>query len=234
MTDGELSFYYHVSGDIEEQLSLSTNSVLSASSSRILYTPTDSGLSFYYHISGNITEELAVNTHSSLLLAKNTKKNLSIGLNTQSSLEFWKQMRYLCVLNVSTVSSLSVQDILNAGYLDIIQFGNLVLDNAQPDGNREYSFPCTEKRLLDGSRSLHVRGGISYVGKFTFITREYADIQALFNMVGTLQTLRVYGVPYRNCMVWSPIQIYQPKPQLSLWQVDITIYQDTSKTSITS
>jgi hypothetical protein len=234
MTDGELSFYYHVSGDIETDLSLSTISELFPSSNRVIYTPTDAGLTFWYHISGNITQELNLNTRHSLSLDRNIKKILPISLNTVSTLDIWKQTRYLCVLNVQTVSSLTAEDILNAGYQDIIQFGSLVLDNAEPDGKREYSFPCAEKRLLDGSRSLHVRGGISYVGKFKFVTREYADIQALFNMVGTLQTLRVYGVPYRNCMVWSPIQVFQPRPQHSRWEVEITVYQDTSKTSITS
>ena len=234
MTDGELSFYYHISGDIGADLSLSTISELFPSSNLTLYTPTDAGLSFWYHVSGNITEELDLRTRSSLALTRNIKQTIPIRLNTVSTLDLWKQTRYLCILNVQTVSSLAAEGILNAGYQDIIQFGSLMLENAEPDGNREYSFPCAEKRLLDGSRSLHVRAGISYFGKFKFVTREYADIQALFNMVGTLQTLRVYGVPYRNCMVWSPIQVFQPRPQHSRWEVEFTVYQDTSKTSITS
>jgi hypothetical protein len=234
VTDGELSFYYHVTGDILEEISLSTLSRISTDFKVQIYVPVDSGLSFWYNIAGDITAEYDLRTVSNLELSKSTKKIVSVDLITTSKLDFWKQARYLRILDLHTVSTMVPETILNAGYVDVIQFGSLVLKSAKPSGTREYSFPCAEKRLLDGSRSLHVRAGTSYIGKFTFETDNYADIQALFNMIGTLQTLRVYGVPYRNCMIWSPIEVKQYKPKLARWVINMTVYQDTSRTGITS
>lgn len=123
---------------------------------------------------------------------------------------------------------------MNAGYEDVIMFGDLILTSAQPEAEIEYSFPCKAVRLLDGSQSLHTSANLAFVGNYVFMTADYNDVQSLFNKVGTYQTLRVWGKPYRNCMIWSPIKVKQPKKKFNRWVVKFPVYMDTSLTTTTS
>ncbi|HWQ65153.1 MAG TPA: hypothetical protein VN429_12100 [Methanospirillum sp.] len=229
-----LSFWFDVPGQISVDLSLASTSQIGVEDVYTPYVGTEDGLTFWFNVPGKIVQDLALSTVSTISLTKNVKLIRNLSINTGSSLSIYKSIKFLKQLEINTVSEIVSTLVMNAGYENIIMFGSLVLSEAQPEAEIEYNFPCKAVRLLDGSQSLHSVANLAFVGNYIFKTYDYNDVQALMNMVGTYQTLRVWGKPYRNCMIWSPIKVRQPKKRFSAFVVTFPVYMDTSLTTITS
>jgi len=133
-------------------------------------------------------------------------------------------------IGISTGLSLS----LNVGYTDVITFGSLTLNKAEPIDWDEIELSVREAKIWDGTTALDGDPVIGFYGTYRFWPRDWNDIESLLAMAGTKQTLRVYGKPYRNCMLVGKIRKKQIKKGYALWCVEIEIKQDTCMTGITA
>jgi len=136
--------------------------------------------------------------------------------------------------NVSTTISAVFSIALNVGFLDIITFGELTLLDAEPTDWDEITLSTREAKIWDGTTALDGDPVIGFYGKYRFYPRDYNDIIALYAMAGKKYTLRVHGVPYRNCMLVGKIRKRQHLKNYALWTVEIEIKQDTCMTGITA
>ena len=194
----------------------------------------EAGIIFSHDIAGKqsiqLEAVLGVSPSTDEVIGRVIQPGATIGIIPELSTAFRLPRKFSAYLGITA----SCTAALNVGYTTQIMFGSLVLRKARPVDWDETELSCREGKIWDGTKALNVDPVTGFQGKFRFFPVNYNDIYALFAMVSTKQTLRVYGVPYRNCMIWGRIRKRQLKPGVAAWVVEIEVRQDTCYTGQTA
>lgn len=195
---------------------------------------TEAGLTFSHDIAGLQILDFAVNLGLSSvedeILDIIELFPVSLGVSPDLSNQFALIRSFHVNIGISVSFSLS----LNVGFTNIISFGSLTLANAEPIGWDEIDLSVREVKIWNGTTALDGDPVTGIYSCYRFWPRDWNDIESLLAMAGTKQTLRVYGKPYRNCMLVGKIRRKQIKKGLALWCLEIEVKQDTCMTGITA
>lgn len=233
--DLDITFTHDVAG--EQTLSKSSDIGITAGFTIDVDSPLTqvAQLTFYHSVAGTQTlsfaSELGVTTAKTQTVGNGIYLESDIGITPELQQYFILPRKFAADLGITAGFTL----VLNVGFTDVIMFGDLTLNKAIAIDWDEISLNCREAKIWDGSVSLQVDTISGFYGRYRFFPTDYNDIYSLLAKVGTKQTLRIYGVPYRNCMIFGTIKKKQVKPpRLALWGVEVEFRQDTCFTGQTA
>ena len=192
------------------------------------------GLSFTHSVSGNTAVKLRADIGLTPAYEEiiNLQEHLEASLIITPELFTKTKCKIHSTITFGLTPTLTVR--MNVGYTDIIQFGSLVLQKARRIDWNEITLSCRSANIYDGSEALEVDPILGYYEKFRWFPTSDEEIKTLKSMIGKPYTLRVWGTPYRNVMLWGKLRIRQPRRGVSLWIVEGEFKQDTCRTGITA
>jgi len=232
--DNGVTFWHSIAGQQTITLQANLKIYPQLTVTAIIPTLRDAGITFSHSVAGfqTLTFEagFGISTAESehLNLTKHLAANLGIAPKLTNIFNLYRYFE----ANLGISASLTL--VLNAGYTDLIMFGDLVLRRGKEIEWQEYDLSCREADIWDGSKSLEVMPITGYTGKIRFYPIDYNDIKNFLAMTGTPFTLRIFGVPYRNVYIWGKPRKKQFRSQVSMWVVEAEFKQDTCRTESTA
>jgi hypothetical protein len=234
MAETGVIFWHNIAG--QQTITLQSNLRIGAQKKVTAIIPTlrDAGVTFSHSIAGTqvlkFEAQFGITTgrDEKLSLTKHHLANLVISPTLSDRFALYRQFE----ANLGISATLSL--VLNAGYTDLIMFGDLILRRGRELDWQEYDLSTREADIWDGSKSLEVMPITGYNGKVRFYPIDYNDIKTFLAMVGTPFTLRIFGVPYRNVYIWGKPRKKQFKSQVAMWVVEAEFKQDTCRTESTA
>ena len=234
MTETGVIFWHNIAG--QQTITLQSTLKIAAKKTVTAIIPTlrDAGVTFSHSIAG--TQQLQFEALLGVTTGEDKKLNLTKHHHAtlQISPKLIDIFNIYRTFEVNLGISASLSIVLNAGYTNLIMFGDLVLRRGRELDWQEYDLSTREADIWDGSKSLEVMPITGYNGKIRFYPIDYNDIKTFLSMVGTPFTLRIFGIPYRNVYIWGKPRKKQFKSQVAMWVIEAEFKQDSCTTGTTT